>query len=372
MFRRGLATGCTTIFARGLSLVGAILLLCTIALSPARAEADFGGETLIVLTWPDYIAPDVVEAFERRFNARVVFSYFETDDARSEILTKSEGQGYDVVLVSGHDIHKYQRRGWLAPLAADAVPNRKHIVPRWADAFPGAREHGIAYFWGTQGIAYRRDLVSRPITSWRQLLEPTEELRNRIAMSGTARDLTGIALKALGHSLNSSDLAHLKEAESLLRRQLPYVRSYAYINLSQQSQLVRGEVWAAMVFNGDALMLRQYNDNIAYAVPEEGANLWVDYFCLLQASPRKDLGHAFLNFLGEPQIAARIAGHVHYATPNEAAREHLPESYFENPIIHPTPAQLARSEFYESLTPKAQKYTNGIMARLLNEHVAGR
>lgn len=372
MFRRCLVAGFKTVAARGLATFGAVLLLFAMALSPARADADFSGETLHVLTWPDYIEPEVIDEFEKRFNARITFSYFETDDARSEILTKSEGQGYDVVLVGGHDIRKYQRRGWLAPLVADAVPNRGHIMQRWAEAFPGALEYGVAYFWGTQGIAYRRDLVSRPITSWRQLLDPNEELRGRIAMTGTARDLTGIALKSLGYSLNSSEIPQLKEAETLLRRQLPYVKSYAYINLSQKSELVRGEVWAAMVFNGDALMLQQYNDQIAYAVPEEGANLWVDYFCVLEASPRKELSHVFLNFLNEPEIAARIASYVYYATPNQAARDHLPQSYFDNPIIYPPAAQLSRSEFYESLTPRAQKYTNGIMARLLNEHVASR
>jgi len=372
MLRRSLTMRIKAAAGRGLATLGTVLLLGTMALSPARAEADFGGEVLHVLTWPDYIAPDVIDDFEKRFNARITFSYFETDDARSEILTKSEGHGYDVVLVVGNDISKYQRRGWLAPIAADQIPNRRHIMPRWADAFPDALEYGIPYFWGTQGIAFRRDLVSQPITSWRQLLEPTEELRGRIAMTGTARDLTGIALKSLGYSLNSSELSQLKEAEVLLRSQLPYVKSYAYINLSEKSELVTGEAWVAMVFNGDALMLQQFNDQIEYAVPEEGANLWVDYFCILEASPRKALGHAFLNFLNEPQVAARIAGYVYYATPNEAARDYLPQSYFDNPIIYPPPAQLSRSEFYESLAPRAQKYTNGIMARLLNEHVASR
>ena len=376
MFRLRLTTRIRAAVNCGLATLGAVLLLFTMAHwaahSAARADASFGGEALHVLTWPDYIAPDVVEEFEQRFDVRITFSYFETDDARSEILTKSAGQGYDVVLVSGHDINKYQRRGWLAALAADAIPNRRHIMQRWAEAFPGTADYGVAYFWGTQGIAYRRDLVSRPITSWRQLLDPDEELRGRIAMTGTARDLTGIALKALGYSLNSSELPQLKEAEALLRRQLPFVKSYAYINLTQRSDLVSGDVRAAMVFNGDALMLQQYNDQIVYAVPEEGANLWVDYFCVLESSPRKELSQVFLNFLNEPEVAARIASYVYYATPNEAAHEHLPQSYFDNPIIYPPAVQLAQSEFYERLTPRAQKYTNGIMARLLNEHVASR
>ena len=49
------------------------------------------------------------------------------------------------------------------------------------------------------------------------LLQPTPTLHGKISMIGDSADLIGIALKALGYSLNSIDEKELKEAEALLR-----------------------------------------------------------------------------------------------------------------------------------------------------------
>ena len=172
------------------------------------------------------------------------------------------------------------------------------------------------------------------------------------------------ALKALGYSLNSNDRKKLAEAEELLRQQKPYVHSYSYVSLTEESALVSGEVWATVIYSGDALLLREQNENITYVLPEEGGNIWVDYLTVTQSSGNKELAMKFINFLNEPQIAARIAEFVYYATPNKAAEQYLPDEYFADPVIYPSQAELDRSEFHAPLAPRAQKYTNEMIARL--------
>jgi spermidine/putrescine transport system substrate-binding protein len=326
---------------------------------------------LVFFTWSEYIDPEVVSEFEERFDAKIRFSYFESDDTRTDILVANEGTGFDLALVAGLDIQKYAKRNWLAPLGQTSVPNLEHIDPRWRDAFPGAREYAVPYFWGTTGIAYRADLVPEPITSWKQLLQPPEALRGKIVMNNYSRDVIGVALKALGYSLNSSDRSQLKQAEELLQAQRPYVSSYSYVSLSEESALVSGDVWLSMIYSGDALMVKEHNEDIAYVLPEEGANLWVDYIAVMQSSKNKELAREFINFLNEPKIAARLAEFVYYATPNKAAEQHLPADYFADPVIFPPADQLAHSEFYKPLAARAKKFTNSIMVNLLNnEHAA--
>ena len=360
-----------SINARG-CVVALAVLLAVVAQAGLPVPAAAASKVLRVLTWSDYIDPEVVSAFESAFDVAVEFTFFETDDRRAEILAARDGRGFDVVLVAGHEAPKYLKQGWLAPLDDAKLPNRQHIDARWSGSVWGVEAHGVPYFWGTSGIAYRRDLVPAPITRWSQVLNPDEALHGRISMIRSARELTSVALRSLGYSLNTNDLGRLRQAERLLQDQLPYVKSYSYVALTEESALVSGEIWVAWIYSGDALMLQAFNEDIVYAVPEEGGNIWVDFWSVLAASDNPDLGHAFINFLNEPEVAARNAEFVYYATPNIAAELYLPDEYFENTTIYPPESQLERSEFFLPLTPRAQKLTNGIMSRLLNAHIASR
>lgn len=102
-------------------------------------------------------------------------------------------------------------------------------------------------------------------------------------------------------------------------------------------------------------------------VPLEGTNLWVDYLTVMERSPNKDLAWDFIDFLNEPENAARLALHVRYATPNRAAQALLPKSFLEDPVIYPAPEVLARAEFYRILPPAALKARNLLFSRLMQE-----
>lgn len=345
-----------------LNILSILALLCMTA---SGAPAPAAEKQLVVLTWADYIDPQVIAEFERAQHAKVKFTYFESDDDRDDLLTQSKGTGYDVVLADGISVTTYADVGWLAPIPQTLIPNLKHIDRRWRSAFSRAQQYGVPYFWGTIGIAYRRDKVSAEFTSWMDLYRPQLALSGKILMIKHARDVIGMALKALGYSPNSGDPAQLAQARELLLAQKPFVRAYSYVSLSKESALVTGEVWAAMVFSGDSITLRELDPNIAFVIPKEGSNLGVDYFTIMKSSTNKTLAAAFINFIHDPQRNARIARFVHYATPNLAAQRYLPSAYFKDPIIYPNKVILKNSEFFVTLASSATKLRNEIFQTLL-------
>jgi spermidine/putrescine transport system substrate-binding protein len=320
---------------------------------------------LSILTWSEYIDPEIVEEFEAKHNVKIKFTYYETDDTRTDILLETDGLGYDLVLVNGAALSAYQKRGWLAAISKDIIPNIRHIDRRWIEAFPMADGWGVPYFWGTLGIAYRSDLVDKPIHSWMDLFRPEKKLQGRIVMIKSSRDIIGAALQALGHSINSTDNQVLKQAEALLLEQKPHVSAYSYVDLHKDSVLVSGEVVAAMIYNGDAMMVREHNENIVYVVPSEGSNLWVDYWVLMRSSAEKELAMAFINFTNQPEIAARMAAYVHYATPNLAAESLLPAEFLRNPVIYPDDGVLERSEVIQELPLHNIKKRNTVFSRVI-------
>lgn len=330
-----------------------------------HAADDEAPQELTFLTWPAYIDMTVVAEFEKRYHAKIRFVYFESNDARHEMLANNNGAGYDVVLSDGISLTSYANLGWIAAIPDADVPNIRHLDRHWRTAYPQAETYGVPYAWGTMGIAYRRDLVSAPLTSWLNLFRPAPELHGKIIMIRSARDVIGVALKALGYSENSSVLNELAAARELILAQGPHVKAYSYVALTPESALVTGEAVAAMVFSGDALALQKLNPNIAFALPDEGSNICVDYLAITATSRQKKLAAAFINFIHEPQNSARLATTIQYATPSLAAKPFLPREFFLNEVIYPPAAKLAKSEYFSELPPETLKIRNKIFQRAL-------
>ena len=352
-------------------LVGVLAVF--LAWSEVQATDAQGGTSsepnppeLVLFTWAEYLDPALLEAFERRHGARVKQVYFATDDIRDDHLIKTGGAGFDLVLVAGYKVDLYRRYGWLAKVPEERLPNLRHIDPRWRNAFPSASEYAVPYAWGSIGIAYRKDLVSRPPSSWMDLFRPATGLKGKLFMIEDARDTIGLALKALGHSVNETDPQALQAAEQLLLAQKPFVKTWHYLSLTADSALVSGDLAMGMLYNGDALTLQEHDARIDFIIPQEGTALWVDYLAVLKSSRQQQLAWSFIDFLNEPENAARLAEYIYYATPNRAAEKLLSREFLENPVIYPPRRILEKSEFYEQLPPRASKRRNELFSRLMS------
>ena len=342
------------------ALLGSLWLCC---LLPGAAMA----REIVLLSWDDYVAPELLEEFTKASGVTVRVVTFEDDGERDKLLVAANAGDFDVVCVNHSTVGAYRASGWLAPVTAAEVPNLRHVERKWFERVPDADGYAVPYFWGTTGIVYRKDLVGAEIKHWKDLLEPGPALVGHIAMTTNARDLTGVALKALGYSVNASEPAKLQEVEALLLKQRPSVRNYTYeLALDRgKSALVKGEIRAALAFNGDALQLQALEPRVAFVVPEEGSALWLDLLAVVAQSTHKADAFAFLDFLNRPDVAARNAQHVQFASPNAAAEARLPAAFRANPVIYPPAAVLQRAEFEQELPPRAQKRVNELVARVL-------
>jgi spermidine/putrescine transport system substrate-binding protein len=352
-------------------LLFTLVFLTTLQGLPTPAASDTSGQPpreLVLLNWSEYIDPEVVSSFEAEHSVKVRELYFEDDEDRDYTLVQNDGTGADLVLVDGTTLGLYVSRGWLAPLGeGSTMPNLRHLRDSIRDAQPHAREYGVPYFSGSYGIVYRSDLVPEPLTAWKQLLEPAEALRGKLAMMDDSRDLLTPALKLLGHSVNATEPAALAEAARKLRRQRPFVKTYTALPLGDDSALVQGKIWAATSYSGDALTMREHNENIEYVIPEEGTSLWIDYWAISARARSPDLARAFLDYINRPEIAARNAEYLYYPTPNAAAEAHLPAEYLEDPLIYPGADVLAKSEYYSVLSPRATRRYMSISAEITGD-----
>ena len=340
-------------------ILTAILITAPLHITQAKEPTE-----LVFLTWPDYIAPEIVTEFEQDRNVKIRFVYFQGDDTRDRMLLNNNGRGFDLALVSGMSIHTYAKRNWLEPISEKNIPNLKHVDSRWCTAFKDAERFTVPYSWGTLGIAYRADLVPEAITSWKQFFTPPADIGKSIVMIDSGREVIGMALKSLGYSINTTDVNEIREAEKLLLQQRSFVRDYSYITITERSSLVSGDAKMAIAFNGDALAVSEHEPRIKFVIPEEGSLLWVDYLAVMSASENKKLAFDFINYLNKPAVAAKLALYTSYATTNKAAEKLLPHDFLNNPTIYPDEAILEMSEAEKSLNPKTAKEYGRIMATL--------
>jgi putrescine transport system substrate-binding protein len=151
-------------------------------------------------------------------------------------------------------------------------------------------------------------------------------------------DVFPAALKYLGLDPDSKSTADLDKAAAAIRAIRPFVRKFhssEYINA-----LAGGDICLALGFSGDVFQARdraaQATDKrtIAYAIPSQGAMLWIDVAAIPRDAPDPEEANLFIDFMLEPKVAAASSDLTGYANANAAATRLMNKAITGNPLIY--------------------------------------
>ena len=320
------------------------LLFCLLAAASLHA-ANY---KLNLFIWSEYIDPGIITEFEKRYDAKVTIDLYEDESA---MLAKLRGGGaaqYDVIVPPDHVVPALIKLKLVAPLRHDAIPNLRHLDPRFASPwYDPSNRFTVPYQWGTLGIYARRPVAVPHARSW-ALLFDAKENRGDFLLIDSMRDSLGAALKFQGHSLNSTDKKHLAAARDLLidakKRSVGFAGG-----VGGKNKVLAKEAAYAPAYSGDALRGMAEDPDTYYFIPKEGSQIWMDNLAICAKAPNRIVAEKFLNFILIPEIGARLADYNLYATPNLAAREHVRPENLHNPVIYPPPEVMARLEFLKDL-----------------------
>ncbi len=299
---------------------------------------------LRILTWEDYIDPELVARFEEAEGIKVQFVFYEDDDERDLILANTDGAGFDLIIFDAAMTDPYSRHGWLQSLQRDQLPNLKYVYQPLTNTELPDVISTVPYSWGSIGLIYRRDKIHHEPTSWMDIFRPEEQLKGRILVINTAATTFRLAFKALGYSILTSNPEHLRQARELLLAQRSYVRDYRNPLFGEESEILKGDVWMAMIYNGDALTLMESDPNLSFVYPKEGSIVWTDAMAILKKSGNQDAAAKFINYMHDPEVNAQNAEYIQYATSNQAAENLLPEEFRHNAVIYPPLSDASRFE----------------------------
>ena len=350
-----------------LSLAAALLLVAAaslpvLAYTEVEVEDDdyyarFRGQkqSINVHNWGEYISDgsddslDVIRAFEELTDIKVNYTTFATNEELYARL-KSGGAAYDVVIPSDYAIARMIREEMLQPLDFDNIPNVSFVSESFhSPGYDPENLYSVPYMWGTVGVIYNTEMVDEEdIGSWELLWN--EKYMGEILMFSNPRDAFAIALRKLGYSLNPTEPEQLDRATEEMKKQKLLVQAYVMDEIFDK--MLGGEAAIAPYYAGDAITMMSENEDLAYFVPEEGTNRFVDAAVIPAGSKNKECAEMFINFLLEAEVGAANAEYIGYSSPNDAALEIMDEETISDPVAYPPEEVIERTEFFVELTPE--------------------
>ena len=317
------------------------MIIALIVFLPAIA---FGAKSSVyVYNWTEYMPDEVIAAFEKETGIKVVYSTYESNESMYAKVKLLKGKGYDLIFPSTYFVHKMRKEGLLAPVDRSKLTRFNNLDPLLLDKpYDPGNLYSIPYVWGSTAIAYNQDHVKKEnVVSWKDLWRP--EFENRLVMNDDLREVLGIGLIVNGFSVNDTDPDHIKTAFESIKTLMPNIRVFS--GDSPKQPLMNLEVYAGMIWNGEAYMASQEFPAIHYTYPREGAIFWVDSMCIPKNAKNVDAAHRFIDFILKPEMAKLICEYVGYAPANRAAMGLMDQEVKDNPMIFPDSSIVEKGEF---------------------------
>lgn len=220
-------------------------------------------------------------------------------------------------------------------------------------------EYCVPLYWGSSGILANPRLAAVP-QRYADLWDP--RLARRITMLDDPAEVYGAALKKLQLPLNAHAPAELRRAHAEALRQKPLLR--AYLNAEARDLMAAGELAACQTWATTAQQAISAAPHLWFVYPEEGFALYADCGVVLRESKRKELAHAFLDYLLRADVAAEVASATYTATAVRTARARLPEEVLAMETLFPPEETLERGEWFAPLPPESQRLRDRLWTEL--------
>ncbi len=324
-----------------------VFSLFVLSLLCVSLSAQDRSHVLKVYNWSDYIAEGVLDDFKEWYfeqtgeRVEVIYMTFDVNEAMLSKIEKGH-EDYDVVCPSDYIIERMLNKGLLLPMDYSCLGNTPNYIEQNRSPFienmfksinPSidANQYSVAYMWGTTGIIYNSDKVSREEAStWDIIRNP--KFAGKILIKDAPRDVYApvliylkqrelasgkVTLSSLMHDSSDESIALVKD---YLLQCKPGV--YGWEADLGKEQLTKERAYVSLNWSGDAVWAineaASVGVNLDYVVPEEGSTVWFDGWVIPKYAKNVKAATYFINFMSRPDIAIRNMDETGYVASNGA------------------------------------------------------
>lgn len=326
-----------------------LLLTVIIFFLPFISNADQKSE-LNLLTWADYIKPEIIKKFEDEYGIKVNVDYADNHySLESKIIAINNN--YDVAVPTLAPFFMRQVQfGLFSPLDYSKFKNYQYIdhkVIAFERNASNSDRYAVPFMLDSVGIGYDHKKIIQimpdaPVDSLKMIFDPEivkEFSHCGVEILDSSEEIFALAFIYLGIDPNTILEEDLKKASQLLYKIRPYINninSNLYFN-----NLGSGDNCLVLGYSGDIVHAKKlsgqfHNElDIRYILPKEGSVITLDLLAIPTAAPHKDNAYKFIDFLMRPDINAEIANAIGFTSPNLASYPLIRKELRENPNIYP-------------------------------------
>nr|WP_230338864.1 polyamine ABC transporter substrate-binding protein [Paralysiella testudinis] len=340
-----------------------------VAASETAASTLPETKALNIYNWSDYVDPETVADFEKKFGVKVTYNYYDSDEALEGRMLAGRS-GYDLAGPSNAFVGRQIAVGAYQKIDKSLLPNYHHINPKLLTLMqsvdPG-NQYAVPFFWGTNTFAINVEKVQAalgttelPAKQWDLVFNPkyTAKLKKcGISYLDSPAEMYPMVLNYLGLSPNSKRPEDIAAATAALKANRPNIKRFTSSGFIDD--LARGDTCVAVGFGGDLNIAKRRviessgKDRIRVMMPKEGVGIWVDSWAIPVDAANVLNAHRYINNQLDPQVAAKNGDYVSYAPASLPARNLMSAEYTQDHTIFPTDEELSNSFVMTLLPPEA-------------------
>lgn len=314
-------------------VLGILTLTLLLVFGKERLNSSSNGtndKDIYFYNWGDYVDPEILSDFEKETGYKIIYETFDSNEAMMAKIEQGKTH-YDIAFPSEYTVEMMREKGLLEKLDHSKIKGLDNIDQRFLDqVYDPGNEYSIPYFWGTFGIIYNSEKYNpEDLDSWKKLWDPKFE--GEILCFDGARETLGIGLLTDGYDINEKNEKILRKVKNDL---VPFMKNVKALLADEiRMYMAQEEADIGITFSGEAAIAESMNENLSYIIPKEGSNIWFDTMVIPKTSKNKEGAYALINYLLRPEVAARNADYIRYATPNKKAMDLIdPESRADKTI----------------------------------------
>ncbi|MFZ7092550.1 extracellular solute-binding protein [Primorskyibacter sp. 2E233] len=289
----------------------------------ASAQAD----TLRLLTWGGYAPDDVVAMFEEQTGHTVEVTKSNNEEMIAK-LRATGGGGFDLAQPSQDRIAGPQAEfGIYKPMDLSKI-NADLFIPSMfgatkANTTVDGEVYGVPHVWGTSGLVLNT-AEAGAVKDYTDLC--SDAVAGKVSYRLKRPTLIGFAF-ALGEDPFAAYNDQAKYEEIMGKVEDALIACKANVKTywgggDELMGLVRsGEVVASMAWDTGGWKLNADNPDVTFVAPASGALGWVDTFALPAKGKADDVAYEWINFVMQPEIAAKITEAAGNFTASKGADE---------------------------------------------------
>ena len=151
-------------------------------------------------------------------------------------------------------------------------------------------------------IAVDKSDFKEHISSYKHLIN--ERYDNSIVVIDDQRIVIGAALQALSYDVNDLNQKNYKIVKAFMERLYENIK--AFDSDSPKTFLITDEVDIGLMWSAEAIMAKDYNENIEIIIPRDGYVLSMDNYTILKNSKNEENAYKFIDYLLRKDVNKRI------------------------------------------------------------------